>query len=149
MAKRLVSQDIVEELRRCGVRVTAQRLAVAEVLVNSRDHPTAAEVYDRVRAEFPHITISTVYNAINVLARTGLVQPLAFSEATRYDANPASHANLVCTRCGTIRDAVDGDECIGRLREQVSSVEAFKVMSQRVDFYGLCPDCAAVQPSRS
>lgn len=149
MPKHLARRDIVEELRRWGVRVTAQRLAVAEVLVNSRDHPTATDVYDRVRADFPHITISTVYNAINVLARTGLIQPLAFSEATRYDANRQSHANLVCAHCGTIRDAVDGEGWIGRLREQVGSTEGFEVTSQRVDFYGVCPACSAAQASRA
>ena len=142
MPKPLGRGELIDKMRRWGVRVTAQRLAVAEVLVGSSDHPTAPEVYERVQARFPHITIGTIYNAINVLARTGLVQPLSFSEATRYDANPSPHANLVCVHCRTIRDEADSEGWVGRLREQVAGVTGFQVMSQRVDFYGVCPDCA-------
>ena len=136
-------QELVQEMHGWGMRVTAQRLAVAEVLVNSRDHPTAQEVCERVRARFPHITMSTIYNTINVLAQRGVIQPLSFPAATRYDANRLPHANLVCVQCRAIIDAADEEGWVSRLREQVISNSGFEVMWQRVDFYGLCPRCAA------
>lgn len=129
-------------MRRWGIRVTAQRLAVAEVLASSRDHPTAQEVCERVRECCPHITIATVYNTINTLAKSGFVHLLSFPDRTRYDANPSPHANLVCVRCGSIVDAHDGDGTISRMRKRVANQRGFRVISQRVDFYGLCPRCA-------
>lgn len=131
-------------MRRLGIRVTAQRLAVAEVLVTSEDHPTAQQLYERVQARFPHITISTVYNTVNSLAKAGIVQCLPFAEGTRYEANAATHANLVCLDCGAIVDAPDEEGMVARLQEQASRKHRFRVISQRVDFYGLCQSCAAL-----
>jgi Fur family peroxide stress response transcriptional regulator len=139
---------LIGELRRSGIRVTAQRLAVAEALASSKDHPTAQEVYERVQSRIPHITMATVYNTVNTLAKSGLIQLLSFPDGARYDANPAPHANLVCVQCHQIIDAVDDADIVGRLREEFTAKNGFQVISQRVDFYGLCPDCAARQPQQ-
>lgn len=122
--------------------MTRQRLAVAEVLINSRDHPTAQEVYQRVCAVFPEIALGTIYNTIGTLIKSGLIQSLSFGEATRYDANPAPHANLVCVRCGAITDAPD-DGGVTTLRENLCARVGFQPVSQRVDIYGVCARCAA------
>ncbi len=135
--------ELGERLRGLGVRLTAQRLAIAEVLANSEDHPTARDVYRRAQARLPHITMGPVYNTINILAKSGLIQPLPFPDGTRYDTNPSAHANLVCLKCGSIEDAPDEDGIVSRLRERMVSRSGFRVISQRVDFYGLCPRCAA------
>lgn len=136
----ITRENLVSELKRLGIRVTAQRLAVAKVLLSSHDHPTAQDIYERVRSQLPHITMGTVYNTINTLARHGVISPLPFAESTRYDANVSSHANLVCVRCGSISDAVD-DGIVSRLREHVTAPSGFQVLSQRVDLYGVCPSC--------
>ncbi len=136
-------EEIVKNFRRLGIRVTRQRLAVAEVLVNSEDHPTAQEVYQRVRAVFPQIALGTIYNNIGILIESGFIQSLSFGEATRYDANLAPHANLVCVRCGDITDASDEGGGVTNLRENLCSRIGFQAVSQRVDFYGVCARCAA------
>jgi Fur family peroxide stress response transcriptional regulator len=135
-------EDIVKNLRRLGIRVTRQRLAVAEVLVNSEDHPTAQEVYKRVRTVLPRIALGTIYNTIGVLIESGFIQSLSFGEATRYDANLAPHANLVCVRCGAITDAPDEGGGVTKWRESLCSRTGFQAVSQRVDFYGVCARCA-------
>lgn len=140
-------EGLIQQMRGIGLRVTAQRLAIAEVLANAEDHPTAQEVYDRVQARFPHITMGTVYNTMNTLAENGFIQPLPFANGTRYDANPELHANLVCVQCGSIIDAYDDEGVMNRLRQKVAAENSFQVISQRLDFYGLCPRCAA-RPAR-
>ncbi len=145
VAESLAREELIAEMRCWGVRVTAQRLAVAEVLIASRDHPSAPEVYERVRAHFPHITMSTVYNTINILAKSGFIQLLSLPHGTRYETNRSPHANLICVHCRAIVDAADTEGWVGRLREQVTSTGRFQVMSQRVDFYGVCPKCAVGQ----
>ncbi len=136
-------EQILTALRRLGIRVTRQRLAVAEVLVNARDHPTAQEVCERARVTLPQISLGTIYNTIGILINSGFIQSLSFGEATRYDANLAPHANLVCVRCGAITDARDEDGGITNLRENLCSRIGFQAVSQRVDFYGVCARCAA------
>jgi len=136
-------EQISTALKRLGIRVTRQRLAVAEVLVNARDHPTAQEVCERARVTLPQISLGTIYNTIGVLINSGFIQSLSFNEATRYDANLAPHANLLCVRCGTITDAPDEGGAVTSLREDLCSRIGFQAVSQRVDFYGLCGRCAA------
>lgn len=137
----MTGHDLVQTLRTWGIRVTAQRLAVAQVLTESDDHPTAQQVYERVRDHFPHITMGTIYNTMTVLAEKGFVQPLIFSAGTRYDSNLEPHANLVCVRCGSITDSDDEDGAVKRLRSKAIASTGFKIMGQRVDFYGLCSNC--------
>ncbi len=136
------TREIVQEMRRWGIRVTAQRLAVAEVLARSKDHPTAQEIYERVQARFPHITMGTVYNTINTLAKRGFIQPLPFPNGARFDGNPLPHANLVCIQCGSITDAPSDQGALNRLRERAIRSNRFQVISQRLDLYGVCARCA-------
>lgn len=135
--------ELIQEMRRRGIRVTAQRLAVVELLAGTEEHLTAQEIYRRLQQRLPHITMGTVYNTLDALAKGGFVQPLPFPQGTRYDANPAPHANLICMHCGSIVDVPDADGTIQRLRETVAHTARFHVESQRVDFYGLCAGCAA------
>ena len=60
-------QEVVALLKPLGLRLTPQRLAIAEVIINSADHPTVKEVFDRVREFFPYITIATVYSTLTTL----------------------------------------------------------------------------------
>lgn len=136
-------EQILTALRRLGIRVTRQRLVVAEVLVNARDHPTAQEVYERARVALPQISLGTIYNTIGILINSGFIQSLSFAGATRYDANPVPHANLACVRCGAITDAPDEGGGLTSLREKLCSRFGFQPVSQRVDFYGVCTNCAA------
>jgi Fur family transcriptional regulator, peroxide stress response regulator len=141
--------DLVTRFRQLGIRVTAQRVAVAEVLASSKDHPTAQEVFERVREHFPHITLGTIYNTVNMLTEKGFVQALVFANGTRYDTNLLSHANLVCVDCGRIVDAHDDDGVVTRLRDRVKTSNGFEVIGQRVDFYGVCPDCLGRSRAKS
>jgi len=133
--------DLIEKFKQLGIRVTAQRLAVARVLAASRDHPTAQEVYERVRQDIPHITLATIYNSVAMLGEKGFVQALVYANGTRYDTNLMSHANLVCVECGRIVDADDDDGVVTHLRDRVKAANGFEVITQRVDFYGTCSDC--------
>ena len=129
----------IEVLRAAGLRPTPQRLAIVrEVLM--KQHPTVAEVYDSVRAEFPTIGLATVYNTLRSMTERGLVRELPFINATRFDVNLTPHANLVCTHCGAIEDSEACDDLIAALQERVAA-GSFVPESQRVDIYGTCARC--------
>ena len=134
-------QQLVDKLRPLGVRLTPQRLAIAEVVVNSADHPSVKEIFERVRAFFPHVTIATVYSTLTMLEEVGIVRELPFQRQSRYDANLSPHVNLVCVGCGNVVDAEVGQETVIELQDLLAGETDFQVASQRVDFYGWCSGC--------
>ena len=133
--------EVVSLLKPLGIRLTPQRLAIAEVVINSADHPTVREIFDRVQAFFPYVTIATVYSTLATLEQCGIVRELPFQRHSRYDANLAPHANLVCIVCDSIIDADVGQDAVAELEQLVSTEADFQVASQRVDFYGWCSGC--------
>ena len=139
--------QLVDKLRPLGIRLTPQRLAIAEVVVNSADHPSVKEIYERVQAFFPYVTIATVYSTLTVLEQAGIVRELPFQRQSRYDANLDPHANLVCLGCGTVVDADMGQEIVAELGKLVAQESDFEVSSQRVDLYGWCSGCGARKAS--
>jgi Fur family peroxide stress response transcriptional regulator len=135
-------------LQGAGLRLTPQRLAIArEVLV--QDHPTAAEVYEAVRDRFPTMGLATVYATLNVMVERGLLRPLAFESAVRFDANVTPHANLICTACGRITDYDGCDDVLRTLRDRAATDAGFELEQQRLDLYGRCALCLTTPVSQS
>ena len=144
----LTQQQLVERMREWAVRVTPQRLAIAEVVLNSSDHPTVQQIYDRVKGHFPSMTLATIYSTLGVLQICGLIQELPFQRMSRYEPNMEPHVNLVCIECENVIDAEtdhDVEDVVVGLRQQIADKSDFEVAWQRVDFYGLCPRCAAAK----
>ena len=139
----LTQQELVDRLRTRSVRVTPQRLAIAEAVLNSIDHPTVQQIYERVRDHFPSMTLATIYSTLGVLERSGLIQELPFERMSRYEPNMDPHVNLVCIACENVTDADSGQEAVVRLKNRILNESDFEVAWQRVDFYGWCPNCAA------
>ncbi len=139
----LTQQELVDRLRTRSVRVTPQRLAIAQAVLNSTDHPTVQQIYERVRDHFPSMTLATIYSTLGVLERSGLIQELPFERMSRYEPNMDPHVNLVCIGCENVMDADAGQEAVVRLRNRILNESDFQVAWQRVDFYGWCPSCSA------
>ena len=64
---------------------SSERLAIAEAVLNSTDHPTVQQIYERVRNNFPSMTLATIYSTLGVLERNGLIQELPFERMSRYE----------------------------------------------------------------
>ncbi len=146
----MTTQDeLGAQLKTLGIRLTPQRLAIAEVVVNSGDHPSVKEIYGRVKEFFPYVTLATVYSTLTVLENAGIVRELPFQKQSRYDANLSPHANQVCVGCGSVHDAEVGQEMVADLRKRLEDSTDFQFTGQRVDFYGWGPNCANRRDRRS
>ena len=141
--------ELGAQLKTLGIRLTPQRLAIAEVVVNSGDHPSVKQIFGRVKEFFPYVTLATVYSTLTVLEQAGIVRELPFQKQSRYDANLSPHVNLVCVGCGSVHDADVGQEMVADLRQRLEESSDFQFTSQRVDFYGWCPNCAHRRDHRS
>ena len=135
-------EELMTKLRERQCRMTPQRVALLRLLASSEGHPSAAQLYDALRTQFPTTSLATVYKTLNLLDEMSEVLELGFSsDASRYDGNkPYPHPHLICIRCHKI---VDADECSlpENLCQKVASQSGFHVIGQRLDFYGLCPEC--------
>lgn len=123
-----------------GQRVTPQRLAIYRYLIEHDTHPTADEIYQALKVEYPSMSPATVYKTLELLLDMGLITELGFGDSpNRYDGNPHEHVNLICTSCGRITDLEES--LLKELREVVSQRTHFELHSQRHEFYGRCPEC--------
>jgi Fe2+ or Zn2+ uptake regulation protein len=125
-----------------GFRFTEQRRHVYDALMARRDHPTAVEVFMRVKPQMPSISLATVYNCLETLTECGLVKHVHHHrEPSRYCPNLADHAHLFCEQCGSVTDL---PLRIKRQTKEIWDLPADVVIAQHeVSFRGLCPKCAA------
>ena len=96
---------IADQLRAHGIQPSAQRLAVAEYVLRTQDHPSADEVLARVRGRVPMISRATVYNTLNLFVERGLLRQFVLAEGRLvFDPHLAPHHHFVDDQSGTIHD---------------------------------------------
>ena len=131
---------LVERLKEKGLRVTQQRVAVLEYLSSTPSHPTAEDVGAAVNRVAPTTSRASVYNVLNSLKESGLIEELVFDDAVaRYDANLGPHHHFLCTACGAVHD-VPFDTLPPLPKKRLAT--GHTVESVDVTLRGLCPGCA-------
>ncbi|MGH8905097.1 MAG: Fur family transcriptional regulator [Egibacteraceae bacterium] len=126
-------------------RLTPQRAAVFDVVREARDHPTAREIYMRVKDCLPGIGFATVYRTLNLLAAHGEILELQLGDdaVARYDANTASHEHIRCTSCGAIADI--HAPLPDSTTRQAARDSGFTVDGYELKFLGRCAGCQISQ----
>ncbi|MBP7483184.1 MAG: transcriptional repressor [Lacunisphaera sp.] len=99
------SRGLSEQLKARDVRPTPQREVVLKVILEKRDHPTADEIFARVKASMPTISLASVYNCLDALVQGGLVRSVNFERGpTRYCPNLHPHAHFHDEATGATHD---------------------------------------------
>jgi Fur family peroxide stress response transcriptional regulator len=134
-------EELLKKLKQRDYRLTPQRVALIRLLAASEGHPSAAQLYDQLKADYPTMSLATVYKTVKLLKDLDEVLELGFwDDGGRYDGRrPYPHPHLVCIRCRTIIDPEI--KLADDLAQQVAQVSGYKIVSHRLDFYGLCPAC--------
>jgi Fur family peroxide stress response transcriptional regulator len=97
--------DLRHALERAGRRYTRQRAAVCAYLRSVMLHPTAEQVFAAVRREIPHISLGTVYKALEALVAAGVASRLdSAAGPARYDGRSEAHYHYRCDRTGEVHD---------------------------------------------
>lgn len=133
------NKKIVDALRNQGYKATPQRIAIAQTVLRSKNHPSAETIHEEVLRIHPTVSLSTVYNTLHILMDMNFLNELIFSGTTRYDPNVSLHINMICNQCGKIIDVEDPS-----LEESITNIakkKGFKITGQRVDIYGVCKPC--------
>jgi len=124
--------------RSLGIKLTPQRLAILECLEGNKSHPSAEDIYRRVRKRFPTMSFATVYNTLEILSEKGGLKSLTIDpERKRYDPDTSPHHHLICLGCKRVVDIhahIDASF-------QGEMSQGFEITGSHTEFYGFCPDC--------
>lgn len=120
--------------------MTRQRQIILEELKKVKTHPTADELYERVRRRLPRISLGTVYRNLDVLSQFGAIQRLDLAGVQRrFDGEPEAHYHVRCITCGRVDDV--SFEPMPGLERGLRDLCGYKVVGHRLEFIGLCPKC--------
>lgn len=135
---------MLDALRACGLKVTPQRLAILNQLVGDPTHPTATELFGRLREELPSMSFATVYNTLAALTKQGLCAARQLeSGPVRFDPNVAPHDHAVCDACGLVIDVMTEGLAAASAATNLKPVQGFSVRSVERIYRGRCVQCAA------
>lgn len=119
------------------MRHSNQRDLIYETVKSSRNHLTAAEIYEIVRKKMPNISMGTVYRNLKLLSESGGIETLETTDKTvHYDYIETPHDHFMCRQCGAILDVFEAVEAPIPLRDTGAKVESAKTV-----YYGLCNKC--------
>lgn len=122
------------------IRMTRQRGIILEELRAVKTHPTADELYEKVKKRIPRISLATVYRNLDVLSGLSVIQKLEITgRQKRFDADTSSHYHIKCIRCGRVDDLYPAQpEAIDKA---VMDHRGYDVLGHRLEFEGVCPKC--------
>jgi Fur family ferric uptake transcriptional regulator len=129
-------------LRDHSLPVTAQRLAIADVVLGTERHVSAEDVAEMLRRSGASAGTATIYRTLEVLVRSGLVVERDFGEGfKRYEASRGvpHHEHLLCSVCGRVTEF--RDERLERMTTLLAEAHDFSRQRHRLVIYGLCGDC--------
>lgn len=127
-------QVVLASLRASGLKETWQRRAIVDELVGDETHPTAQELYERLKVAHPTISFATVYNTLGTLASVGCLQTVSLGGATRFDPNVSAHHHAVCEQCDSVLD-------VPVARRDHVEIPGFEIRVVEKIFRGICAAC--------
>lgn len=101
-------ENIIALLKKKGLKVTPQRLAVYEAVVSLKTHPTAEQIIEYIKVNHPEISVGTVYKILDTLVDNELLKKVkSEKDVMRYDAIFEKHHHLYCVHTDRIEDYED------------------------------------------
>lgn len=132
---------IIQSLRENNHKLTPQRMAVARILAESREHPSVEDIYRKLQDAFPTMSLATVYRNVMLIKSIGEALELGFADGrSRYDGRkPEPHPHVICVRCEKI---LDPDlSSLKHMTDEAKKASGFEILTHRLDFFGICPEC--------
>ncbi len=123
--------------------LNANARAILDVVRATQNHPTALEVYERVRLLRPRIGLATVYRILHQLSEQGLINELGQNaECNRYDGRTGRHDHAICTTCGTLLDIPIEISLSSEVLQAAAQAAGITLGEHEVRLYGQCAKCS-------
>ncbi|GAB9261610.1 Fur family transcriptional regulator [Ligilactobacillus animalis] len=130
-----------QKLKQHGIKSTPQRQAILAYLMCSDEHPSITMIHQYLQKQDIKVSLATVYNTLELLAKSDLVSEVALDSAghVRYDYFAKPHYHLICLECGKIEDIFD--DTYLELEKLAQAQSDYEIANSRYDVYGICPEC--------
>ena len=139
------------KLKKRGLKVTPQRLAVLEAVDVLHDHPTADDVIRFIRNKYPNIATGTVYKTLETLVKKDIIRRVKTDRGPlRYDAVRDVHHHLYCAVSERIEDYFD--EELNKILEDYftrKKIKGFDIDEIRLQIIGRFPECDPKKHNRT
>lgn len=133
-------QQGFEVLKKNGVRITPQRLAILEYMATSNSHPTVDEICKDLKKFLPSLTTATIYSNLKCFKKYNLINELSFGElASRYEWTTSFHYHVRCVFCGNLADLYYPK--LTQVEEVAKIKFGFDVTHHFFELQGTCPKC--------
>ena len=106
----MANKTVIRLLVQNDLKVTPQRVAILEVILNLDNHPHAENITEYLRLSHPNISVGTIYKTLDIFTKKGIIKKvLTTKDSMRYDAIPERHHHLYCLESERIEDYYDDD----------------------------------------
>ena len=142
MSDKELMDNVKTILRKKGLKITPQRIAVLEEIIKDKGHRDSEDIYFAIKSRKTHVSRATVYRALDILVENKFVRKLNLGDGrARYEKKIGSfhHDHLICEICGKIIEFVDLD--IEDLQEKVANKYQFSLQRHIHQLFGLCKEC--------
>lgn len=148
-------ERVKEILRAKGLKVTAQRMLVMEVIADRPgEHLTAEEIYELVKNKYPEIGLATIYRTVQMLVDLQIIDKVSFDDGfARYEMGEMAqekrhhHHHAICQNCGAVISFED--DLLDALEQAVFDAIGFRVTDHEVKLYGYCEKCSRKDQNRT
>jgi Fur family peroxide stress response transcriptional regulator len=132
--------QLIAALKERDFRLTPQRVELVRLIAVSEGHPSASQLYTKIKRQFPTMSHATVYKTLAMLKEMNQVLEIDLRDDSHYDGNrPEPHPHLICMKCNQI---VDGEVSLDQeLIRKLEEVSGYTILRPQVSLYGLCPEC--------
>lgn len=132
-----MSDTLIERSAKKGLRMTGQRVVIADILEEAQDHPDVEELHARAVEKDPGISIATVYRTVKLFEEAGLLERYEFGDGrSRYeDAERDHHDHLIDVQTGEIIEFIDPE--IEALQEAIAKRLGYTLKGHRLELYGV------------
>jgi Fur family transcriptional regulator, peroxide stress response regulator len=138
-------ENLARKFRAAGLKVTPQRVCILETLRDDATHPSAEEIFRRVRGRFPKISFTTVYKTLQTLRDLGEIVEININpQRSHYDPSTGGHHHAFCLNCRNLID-VDAASSIPYPFLANPGIPGFEVREIQTHFIGVCSPCRARQ----
>lgn len=129
-----------KEYNASKIRRTKQRGIILDIVKNTKIHPTADWIYEKVRQMMPNISLGTVYRNLKILKEMGELNELdCLGSNARFDGNTCPHYHFTCQKCGAI---VDIEEPVHKeIETAIAQKTGFEITYYCMGFFGKCSEC--------
>ena len=142
MAEKKLMDNFKTVLRKEGLKITPQRVAILKEIIKDKGHRESEEIYFAIKSSKTHVSRATVYRTLDILVQNNFVRKLNIGDGReRYESkiNSLHHDHLICEICHNIIEFVDQD--IEMLQDEIANKYQFSLTRHVHQLFGICKEC--------